>query len=164
MFCGLDVGFIVFADQNQKPTANAGVDFDIEMPVSVITLNGSNSGDDWAIVKWKWVKDPKSLAVGNIVGNTDESPILLISDVTVGKYIFNLTVYDEQGLSDTDTVTFNVKRDPKLFHLIEITVNVDANSLTEAQYANLKGKLALLVNEGSILQVRKTHSIKYLKK
>lgn len=117
-------------------------------------MNGSNSKDDWAIVKWKWMRDPKSLAVGNIVDKTDETPLLLISDVTVGKYIFNLTVYDEQGLSDSDTVIFEVKRDPKLFHLIEITVDVDANSLTEAQYDNLKGKLALLVNDGATLQVR----------
>lgn len=124
------------------------------MPVSVVSLNGTNSRDDWAIVKWKWTRDPKSLAIGNIVPKTDESSVLLISDVTVGKYMFNLTVYDEQGLSDTDTVTFIVKRDPKLFHLVEITVDVEANTLTEAQYGNLKGKLALLVNDGSILQVR----------
>lgn len=142
------------ADQNEKPTANAGKDFELELPLSVVSLNGSNSRDDWAIVKWKWTRDRKSLAVGNIVPKTDETPILLLSDVTVGKYIFNLTVYDEQGLSDTDTVEFVVKRDPNLFHLIEITVDVDANTLTEAQYDNLKGKLALLVNDGSTLQVR----------
>lgn len=68
--------------------------------------------------------------------------------------MFNLTVYDEQGLSDSDTVVFQVNNDPKLFYLIEITVNVEANKLTELQYGSLKGKLALLVRDGTRLQVK----------
>lgn len=117
-------------------------------------LNGSESKDDWAIVKWKWTRDENSLAIGYIAEKTDESPVLILTDVTVGKYIFNLTVSDEQGLSDTDSVTFVVKNDPKLFYLIEITIDVDAKFLTEAQFNTLKGKLALLVKDGSKLQVR----------
>ncbi|KAJ8931838.1 hypothetical protein NQ314_015235, partial [Rhamnusium bicolor] len=141
-------------NKNQKPTANAGEDFTVDLPKNVVVLNGSNSKDDWAIVKWKWTRDENSLAIGYIAENTDESPVLMLTDVTVGKYIFNLTVYDEQGLSDTDSVTFIVKSDPKLFYLVEITIDVDAKSLTEAQYNSLKGKLALLVKDGSTLQVR----------
>ncbi|KAL3274510.1 hypothetical protein HHI36_015893 [Cryptolaemus montrouzieri] len=142
------VYIIVNQNKNQKPTANAGDDFDVELPRSVIYVNGSSSKDDWAIVKWKWTRDDKSLALGNIAEKSEESPVLIISDVAVGKYIFNLTVFDEQGLSDTDSVTINVKRDPKLFYLIESTVDVDANYLTEAQYTVLKGKLALLMADG----------------
>lgn len=72
--------------------------------------------------------------------------MLIISDVAVGKYILNLTVFDEQGLSDTDSVTINVKHDPKLFYLIESTIDIYANYLTEVQYEILKRKLALLVS------------------
>ncbi|KAJ8910157.1 hypothetical protein NQ315_007486 [Exocentrus adspersus] len=141
-------------NKNQKPTANAGEDFTVELPRNVVILNGSNSKDDWAIVNWKWSRDENSLAIGNIAEKTDESPILIITDITAGKYIFNLTVFDEQGLSDTDSVTFIVKNDPKLFYLVDITIDVDAKFLTEAQFNNLKGKLALLVTDGSKLQVR----------
>lgn len=133
-------------DKNQKPTANAGPDLEFELPRNVIYINGSASKDDWAIVKWKWTRDEKSLALGNIAENSDQSPVLIISDVAVGKYILNLTVFDEQGLSDTDSVTINVKHDPKLFYLIESTIDIYANYLTEVQYEILKRKLALLVS------------------
>lgn len=72
----------------------------------------------------------------------------------MGKYVFNLTVYDEQGLFDSNKVVFTVNNDPKLYYLIEITINVEANKLTELQYGNLKGKLALLVRDGTRLQVK----------
>lgn len=143
----------IFADKNQRPTANAGGNFEIDLPRNVIALNGSKSSDDWAITRWKWTRHDSSLAVGNVAEKSDESPVLIITDVTVGKYVFNLTVYDEQGLSDTDTVTFIVNNDPQLYYLVEITIDADVKHLTEAQYQTLKGKLALLVRDGTQLQV-----------
>jgi len=125
----------------------------VELPINGLIINGSQSKDDWEIVKWQWTRDEKSLAVGNIVENTDQSAVLILTDVTVGTYIFNLTVFDKQGLSDTDSVTVTVKNDPMLFFLVELTVDVDAQFMTEAQYNTLKAKLALLVNEGSTLKV-----------
>lgn len=125
----------------------------MELPINGLIINGSQSKDDWEIVKWQWTRDEKSLAVGNIVENTDQSAVLILTDVTVGTYIFNLTVFDKQGLSDIDSVTVTVKNDPMLFFLVELTVDVDAQFMTEAQYNTLKAKLALLVNEGSTLKV-----------
>lgn len=125
----------------------------MELPINGLIINGSQSKDDWEIVKWQWTRDEKSLAVGNIVENTEQSAVLILTDVTVGTYIFNLTVFDKQGLSDTDSVTVTVKNDPMLFFLVELTVDVDAQFMTEAQYNTLKAKLALLVNEGSTLKV-----------
>lgn len=145
---------LFFADVNQKPKANAGGDFEVELPRNAVLVNGSKSKDDWAIVKWKWTRDDKSLAIGNVAEKSDESPVLILTDVIAGKYVFNLTVYDEQGLSDTDTVTFIVKNDPKLINLVEITIDVTAKHLTQAQYNTLTGKLALLVIDGSKLKVR----------
>lgn len=148
------VYIIVNQNKNQKPTSNAGPDLTIELPVNGVVINGSESKDDWEIVKWQWTRDEKSLAVGNIVEKSDESPVLILTDVFVGTYIFNLTVFDKQGLSDTDSVTVVVKNDPKLFYLVELTIDVDAKFLTQSQFDTLKAKLALLVNEGSKLQVR----------
>ncbi|KAJ8979867.1 hypothetical protein NQ317_016051 [Molorchus minor] len=114
-------------NKNQKPTANAGEDFIVELPRNIVLLAIS-------------------------MEKTDESPVLILTDVTVGKYIFNLTVYDEQGLSDSDSVTLVVKNDPMLLFLIEITIDIDVKFLTESQYNMLKGKLALLVKDGSKLR------------
>lgn len=145
---------MLFLDKNQKPVAVAGDDLTIDLPRNVIYLNGSKSHDDWAITRWKWTRDEKSLAIGNIGEKSDESPVLILTDVTPGVYIFNLTVFDEQGLSDTDTVALTVRNDPMLYNLVEITLNYNVNHLTEAQYTSLKGKLALLVKDGTKLLVR----------
>ena len=140
-------------DKNSKPVANAGGDFEVELPRNVIYVNGSKSTDDWAIVKWKWTRQKNSLALGNVAEDSDQSPVLMLTDVTVGKYVFNLTVFDEQGLSDTSTVTVTVKTDPKFYHLVDMIVDVEVKHLTEEQYTTLTGKLALLVQDGNKLQV-----------
>ncbi|CAH0563661.1 unnamed protein product [Brassicogethes aeneus] len=145
---------IVNQNINQKPTSNAGPDFSIDLPRNVIMINGSNSKDDWAITRWQWTRDAKSLAVGNVAEKSDASSILILTDVVVGKYVFNLTVYDEQGLSDSDSVTVTVNDDPKTYYLVDLTVDVEVNSLTEEQFNTLKGKLALLIVDGTKLQVR----------
>lgn len=142
---------VCLLDVNEKPVADAGGNFTVELPRNSIIFNGTRSKDDWAIVKWEWTRTDTSLAVGNIVEKTDESPILILTDPSVGYYIFNLTVYDEQGLSDTDTAYIFVKNDPKLFYLVQITLGVDTRTLTRAQYKILTGKLALLVLDGNKL-------------
>lgn len=145
---------IVNQNQNEKPVANAGGNFTVELPRNVVFINGTKSKDDWAIVRWQWQRDLSSIAIGKIAEGTDSSPILILTDLDVGHYVFNLTVFDEQGLSDTDQVHFQVKNDPKLFHLVEITINADITDFTENEYAKLKAKLALLMANGQKLQVR----------
>lgn len=73
--------------------------------------------------------------------------------MVAGKYMFNLTVYDEQGLTDTDLAVITVKADPKLYHLVDMIVDTDVEDLTEGQYSTLKGKLALLVEDDTKIQV-----------
>lgn len=91
--------------------------------------------------------------MGNFAEGSAETPVLILTDVTAGKYILNLTVFDEQGLSDTDTVTVTVNPDPKLYYLVDMVVDSNVQQLREAQYTTLKGKLALLVQDGTKLQV-----------
>lgn len=128
------------------------------LPATVIFLNGSKSTDDLKIMKWKWIRDDASLAIGKIVGNTDETSILMLTDVEPGRYVFTLTVWDEQGLFDSDTVSVMIKEDPQLYQLVELTVAIDAERLTELQFKNLQAKLALLVKDGTKLHVRELRS------
>lgn len=67
-----------FLDKNTPPKANAGGDKTVVLPVSAIVLNGSLSRDDLAIVKWEWIREPNSLAAGNIVLNSDHSSVLTV--------------------------------------------------------------------------------------
>jgi hypothetical protein len=68
-----------FTDKNAKPKADAGPDQVIVLPVSVITLNGSQSSDDLGIVKWEWIRESSSLALGRVIDNSDHSPVLLVT-------------------------------------------------------------------------------------
>lgn len=145
-------------NKNQKPIAKAGDDFEVVLPQTVIYMNGSQSSDDWAIVKWKWARAENSLAYGQIGERSEDTPVLILTDVVPGRYIFNLTVYDEQGLSDTDSVTVTVRADPNLYFLVEMIINADIKQLTHTQYENMKGKLALLVQDQTKLQVQELSS------
>lgn len=42
-------------------------------------MNGSQSSDDLGIVKYEWLRDGLSLAIGSIVGKTDHEPVLIVS-------------------------------------------------------------------------------------
>lgn len=124
----------------------------------MIFINGSKSSDDLAITKWKWTRDDASLAIGKIIKDTDTTPVLMLTDIAPGRYVFQLTVWDEQGLSDSDTVSVMVKEDPQLYQLVELTVEIDSGHLTESQFKMLQAKLALLVKDGTRLQVRELRS------
>lgn len=46
--------------------------------MSLVTLNGSSSTDDWAIKKWEWTRDGSSLALGRIIGDSDKTSVLQV--------------------------------------------------------------------------------------
>jgi hypothetical protein len=42
-------------------------------------LNGSRSSDDLGIVKWEWIRESSSLALGRVIANSDNSSVLMVS-------------------------------------------------------------------------------------
>lgn len=70
----------VVQEKNSPPVANAGGDQSITLPVSAIYFNGSSSSDDLSVVKYQWTREDASLAAGQIVGNTDNSPVMIVSN------------------------------------------------------------------------------------
>ncbi|XP_047368671.1 dyslexia-associated protein KIAA0319 [Vespa velutina] len=144
----------VTQNKNAAPKANAGGDQIIIAPIVALILNGSQSSDDLRIGQWLWTREPSSLAVGTIVEGTDKSPVLMLTDVVPGRYLFKLKVTDEQGLSNEDTVSVIVKSDPQLLHLVELTLNIGANVLTESQKNSLVVKLQMLLRDEASIIVR----------
>lgn len=140
----------VVQEKNTAPVANAGGDQSITLPVSVIYLNGSKSYDDLNVVNYSWTRDDMSLAAGNIVGNTNHEPVLMLTDVAHGRYIFKLTVNDEQGLTGTDTVSVIVRPDPKLLNLVELTFSMGISVLTQSELDSMVQKIALLLGNVKI--------------
>ncbi|XP_033227932.1 dyslexia-associated protein KIAA0319-like protein isoform X2 [Belonocnema kinseyi] len=95
--------------KNAPPKANAGGDQIFVAPIAAVILNGSQSSDDLRIAKWEWTREPTSLAVGSIVEGTDKSPVLMLTDIVPGRYVFKLKVTDDDGLTNEDTVSVIVK-------------------------------------------------------
>ena len=55
---------LFFPDVKLPPKANAGGNRVVQLPVSLVTLDGSKSSDDRGIKKFLWERDSKSLAAG----------------------------------------------------------------------------------------------------
>ncbi len=100
----------VNAATNQAPTANAGIDQNITLPVNTVSTNGSGTDPDGTIASYQWVKI-SGPASGTIVNAT--SATTNITGLTQGVYQFQLTVTDNSGATGTD--------------IMQVTVNVPVN-------------------------------------
>ncbi len=86
------VSVTVTQDSNMSPVARAGADFSLTLPASVAVLNGSASWDDLGVARWRWVRQPESLAAGAVVGETDRRAVLMLVDLVPGRYTWALHV------------------------------------------------------------------------
>ena len=92
---------------NLPPVANAGYDQIIQLPVSQVSLDGSQSSDpDGSIVSYKW-----SLLSGpsgsSFTASTNKATTLVL--VNAGTYVVRLTVTDNGGLSTSTNITITLQ-------------------------------------------------------
>ena len=135
----------VIQSRNTPPVAVTGGDRTVRLPVSEVVLNGSSSYDDIRIVSYLWERTPESLAFGSIIGNSSHSPLLRLTDLIVGRYLFRLTVTDSQGSQSSQVVSLIVKTPEDLSDEIELVLNTDVKSFTTSQESTLKKRLELLL-------------------
>lgn len=89
---------------NQPPTANAGGNKTITLPVNSINLTGSGSDPDGTIASYAWTKVSGPTAT---LGNANTATLSL-SNLVEGSYVFRLTVTDDKGATATANATVNV--------------------------------------------------------
>lgn len=82
----------MITEKNTPPVAHAGGDQTITLPCTIY-MNGSQSSDDLGIVKWEWERDGTSLAIGTIVGHSDQEPILMVNSIAVDSLFFFVNAY-----------------------------------------------------------------------
>lgn len=90
---------------NQPPIANAGTNQAITLPTSTVGLDGTLSTDiDGVIVDYSWVQTlgPLSTIVSPNSATTN------VTGLTVGTFVYELTVTDNEGATDTSTVIITV--------------------------------------------------------
>lgn len=96
----------VNADPNLPPTANAGADSTITLPVTQTTVIGSGTDADGTIAGYLWTK-VSGPSVGVITSTT--SATTTITGLSIpGVYLYNLKVTDNSGAVANDTVQITV--------------------------------------------------------
>lgn len=100
-----EVTITVFAGPvNQAPVANAGPNQTIVSPNNTTALSGSGFDPDGSIVSYQWsqISGPSSTL------ESPTSPTLLVNNLVVGSYVFQLAVKDNLGATGTGTVQVTV--------------------------------------------------------
>ena len=89
------------AAPNQAPTADAGSDKAITLPVNSVSLSGSGSDADGTIASYSWTKiaGPSAFSIKNATSATAQ-----VSGLVEGVYKFELKVTDNKGDAGKDTV------------------------------------------------------------
>ncbi|XP_051999527.1 dyslexia-associated protein KIAA0319 isoform X1 [Xyrauchen texanus] len=91
---------------NRAPIAITGPDRQLILPVTSITLNGSDSTDDQAISSYQW--DILSGPPGSKIKDATK-PDAIVTGLRAGSYKFKLTVKDQLGATDSAVLTVTVK-------------------------------------------------------
>jgi chitodextrinase len=102
------VQITVYAAANIAPTANAGADKTITLPINTVSLAGSGADKDGTIASYLWRKTSGPSAF-NIVNSS--SPVTDVSGLVQGVYTFELKVTDDGGAVGRDTVQIYVNKD-----------------------------------------------------
>jgi hypothetical protein len=101
-----DVKLTTTAAPNQLPVANAGIDTAIALPSSTAILNGRSSFDPDGLVasySWRQVGGPNA----SVISNSSIS-VTAITGLVTGEYTYELTVTDNKGAVDRDSITVKV--------------------------------------------------------
>ncbi|XP_063779338.1 dyslexia-associated protein KIAA0319-like isoform X2 [Pseudophryne corroboree] len=136
----------VKAGKNSPPKAYAGGTHVLVLPNCSISLDGSESVDDQGIVSYQWTRDGQSPAAGDVMDLSEHKPVLQLSGLVEGIYLFHLKVTDAKGESATDTATVEVRPDPRKQNLVELILQVAVGQLSEQQKDTLVRQLAVLLN------------------
>jgi Secretion system C-terminal sorting domain len=101
---GTDMMQVTVNPENIPPVANAGPDQSIILPANSVTLTGRGTDADGTIISFKWRQ---------ISGPVDKltsinTPVTVLDNLIQGTYELELTVTDNKGAADKDTVSINV--------------------------------------------------------
>jgi len=94
-----------FTIKKALPTANAGADQQITLPISEGILQGGGSDVDGTIISYAWTQSSGPAAV---ITNASLSTAQVSQLTAAGQYVFTLTVTDNDNQKATDNVTITV--------------------------------------------------------
>lgn len=105
-----DTVSITVKPQLLPPTANAGADTSITLPLDSIVLNGGNSKGISSAIKsyqWSWISGPASLVISQAA-----QEVISVKQLVAGTYVFALKVTDNNDYSSSDSILVMVRPEP----------------------------------------------------
>uniref|UniRef100_A0A2A4JWH0 Uncharacterized protein n=1 Tax=Heliothis virescens TaxID=7102 RepID=A0A2A4JWH0_HELVI len=140
------------AQAEASSKADAGGDLVLNLPVTVLILNGSKSSDDFRIVSWKWSRSPSGLAAGTVILNSDTQPVLMKQADTLRADSDGRPGRVRQGHRERAGQTR-----PLEMNLMELTLNVPISTFTQSQLDSLVQKMTLLLKDDIRVNVTEVH-------
>ena len=134
---GSDDMILTVQAANVAPTANAGSQKNITLPVNSTTLTGSGTDVDGTIASYLWEK--LSGPTGTFTGTNQAT--LTLTNLVVGTYTFRLTVTDNQGATGTSQVSVvlfpaSVNQSPIVNGGVDVSLTLPTNSTTLTSVAS----------------------------
>lgn len=115
-------------------------------PCDMVSLNGSDSHDDLIELKYYWTRESSSLAVGEVVDQSDRKPVLTLSNLIEGRYFWRLTVEDTQGAKGSEVAFLEIKQPESIKDHAEILLNVNYKTFKFEQENAVLKKLEILLS------------------
>lgn len=100
---------IVASPLNIPPTPTAGANQTISLPLNTITLNGSGTDSDGIIAAYQWTQ---ARGPNTAIISTPSSAATTVKGLLEGKYIFKLTVTDNEGATAADSIFLTLNPAP----------------------------------------------------
>ena len=122
---------------NQPPVAYAGTDITMTLPMKETSLSGASSYDpDGSITAyaWAWISGPTQFDIGSPAASATT-----LTNLAEGTYQFKLTVTDNGGLTNNDTIRIIVKPAPPANKPPVANAGTDLTITLPADYTTLDG-------------------------
>jgi len=120
----------------QPPTAKAGKADTITLPVDSVELTGTGTGNGSKVVAYLWsqVSGPSTAIISD-----QGAPSTIVSGLIQGRYVFQLMVTDDKGLTGVDTTSVLVNPSPIKTLVLQPANNPFDYGLSEINGVNASG-------------------------
>ncbi|MDZ7345727.1 MAG: PA14 domain-containing protein, partial [candidate division KSB1 bacterium] len=143
------------------PTVDAGQDRFVELPTDTLTLTGTATDTNGVIVVYRW-EQTAGPSPARLEGT--DSPTLHLSGLVEGKYVFRLTVIDNDGDQASDEVVVMVvpqageplvSGELKKWHKVTLTFDgpPSAETATPNPFLDYRLTVTFTAPDGRIIQV-----------